>query len=84
MCQYGTEGRSWIARAMENGDELNSVTQWSHLERNATIRTRGQKEYEEHWLPQNDAQIRKEEASDVRAKETPTSNAGAVAVSIRD
>ncbi|KAJ2812398.1 hypothetical protein FBU31_007602, partial [Coemansia sp. 'formosensis'] len=31
MCQYGTEGRSWIARAMANKDELKSVTRWSRL-----------------------------------------------------
>ncbi|KAJ2077925.1 hypothetical protein GGI09_008135, partial [Coemansia sp. S100] len=63
MCQFGSEGHSWIAQAVANKEELKSANQWAHLVRKAAIQTRWQKEYKEHWLWQNDAQIRKEKAS---------------------
>ncbi|KAJ2067711.1 hypothetical protein GGH13_005206 [Coemansia sp. S155-1] len=68
MCQFGSEGRSWIAQAVANKEELKSANRWAHLVRKAAIRMRWQKEYEEHWLWRNDAQIRKEKASDVQPK----------------
>ncbi|KAJ2257875.1 hypothetical protein GGI13_000780 [Coemansia sp. RSA 455] len=68
MCQYRGEGQLWIAQAVANKEELKSANQWACLVRKAAIRTHWQKEYEEHWLWRNDAQIRKEKASDVQPK----------------
>ncbi|KAJ2063733.1 hypothetical protein GGI17_001519 [Coemansia sp. S146] len=66
MCQYGGKGKSWLVNAVAGKKELKSAALWARVVRKVAIRKRWQKEYEEHWLPRNDAQIRKEEASDVQ------------------
>ncbi|KAJ2754063.1 hypothetical protein GGI19_002678 [Coemansia pectinata] len=66
MRQYGEKGRSWLVNAVAGKKELKSAVLWVRVVRKVAIRKRWQKEYEEHWLQRNDAQIRKEEASDVQ------------------
>ncbi|KAJ2884946.1 hypothetical protein H4R27_001727 [Coemansia aciculifera] len=66
MRQYGGKGQSWLVPAVAGGKEYKSAVLWDCMVRKVVIRKRRQKEYEEHWLLRNDAQIRKEEASDVQ------------------
>ncbi|KAJ2116616.1 hypothetical protein IW146_001396 [Coemansia sp. RSA 922] len=57
MAQYGEKGRDWASRSLASDKELKSVVQWQWAHK-----------YQEHWLPWNDAQISKEEASTIRPK----------------
>ncbi|KAJ2883086.1 hypothetical protein H4R27_002992 [Coemansia aciculifera] len=66
MRQYGEKGKSWLVNAVAGKKEMKSAALWARVVRKVAIRKCWQKEYEEHWLPRNDAQVRKEEASDVQ------------------
>ncbi|KAJ2085393.1 hypothetical protein GGI16_006799, partial [Coemansia sp. S142-1] len=68
MAQYGEKGRDWASRSLASDKELKSVVQWQQILRKVAIRERWAHEYQEHWLPRNDAQISKEEASTIRPK----------------
>ncbi|KAJ2334210.1 hypothetical protein GGH91_005759, partial [Coemansia sp. RSA 2671] len=68
MAQYGEKGRDWASRSLACDKELKSAVQWQRILRKIAIRKRWAHEYQEHWLPRNDAQISKEEASTVRPK----------------
>ncbi|KAJ2251922.1 hypothetical protein GGI13_003576 [Coemansia sp. RSA 455] len=68
MNQFGEKGRDWMSRKVADAKELKSVRRWQQVLRKIAIRKRWEHEYEERWLPRNDAQIRKEEAAAVRPK----------------
>ncbi|KAJ1921858.1 hypothetical protein LPJ71_001257 [Coemansia sp. S17] len=68
MNQFGEKGRDWMSRKVADDKELKSVRRWQQVLRKIAIRKRWEHEYEERWLPRNDVQIRKEEASAVRPK----------------
>ncbi|KAJ2036495.1 hypothetical protein H4S03_003605 [Coemansia sp. S3946] len=68
MAQYGKKGRDWASCSLASDKELKSVVQWQRILRKVAIRERWAHEYQEHWLPRNDAQISKEEASTIRPK----------------
>ncbi|KAJ2063645.1 hypothetical protein GGI17_001581 [Coemansia sp. S146] len=85
MCQYGEKGKSWLVNTVAGKKELKSAALWTRVVRKVAIRKRWQKEYEEHWLPRNDAKIRKEEARDAGAKAVGYSTRrGDTKVSTRD
>ncbi|KAJ2344219.1 hypothetical protein GGH92_004583, partial [Coemansia sp. RSA 2673] len=68
MNQFGEKGRDWMSCKVADDKELKPVRRWQRVLRKIAIRKRWEHEYEEHWLPRNDAQIHKEEASAVRPK----------------
>ncbi|KAJ2755849.1 hypothetical protein GGI19_001310 [Coemansia pectinata] len=68
MRQYGGKGKLWLVNAVAGKKELKSAALWARAAKKVAIHKCWQKEYEEHWLPRNDAQIRKEEARDAGAK----------------
>ncbi|KAJ2805240.1 hypothetical protein H4S07_004064 [Coemansia furcata] len=68
MAQFSEKGRDWASCGLASDKELKLAVQWQCILRKITIHTRWQKEYEEHWLPRNAAQISKEEASAVKLK----------------
>ncbi|KAJ2411382.1 hypothetical protein GGF41_006371, partial [Coemansia sp. RSA 2531] len=68
MNQFGKKGRDWMSCKVADDKELKSVQQWQQVLWKIAIHKRWEHEYEECWLPHNDAQIRKEEASAVRPK----------------
>ncbi|KAJ2064735.1 hypothetical protein GGI03_004325, partial [Coemansia sp. RSA 2337] len=68
MAQYGKKGRDWASHSLASNKELKSVVQWQRILRKVAIHERWAHEYQEHWLPQNDAQISKEEALMIRPK----------------
>ncbi|KAJ2812302.1 hypothetical protein H4S07_001491 [Coemansia furcata] len=68
MAQFGKKGRDWASCSLASNKELKLAVQWQCILRKIAIRTRWQKEYEEHWLPRNAMQISKEEASAVKLK----------------
>ncbi|KAJ2868260.1 hypothetical protein GGH94_000247 [Coemansia aciculifera] len=68
MCQYRGRGKSWLVNVVAGKKEPKSAALWACVVRKVAIRKRWKKEYEEHWLPRNDVQIRKEEGRDAGAQ----------------
>ncbi|KAJ2067681.1 hypothetical protein GGH13_005216 [Coemansia sp. S155-1] len=67
MTQSGKKGRDWESCSLASNKELKSVVQWQRILKKIAICKRWAHEYQEHWLPRNDAQISKE-ASTIRPK----------------
>ncbi|KAJ2827149.1 hypothetical protein FBU31_003251 [Coemansia sp. 'formosensis'] len=68
MAQFSKKGRDWVTHGLASDKELKLAVQWQCILRKIAICMRWQKEYKEHWLPRNAAQISKEEASVVKPK----------------
>ncbi|KAJ2111226.1 hypothetical protein IW146_005504, partial [Coemansia sp. RSA 922] len=68
MNQFSENGRDWMSRKVADSKELKSVRRGQRVLWKIAIRKRWEYEYEECWLPRNNTQICKEEASAVRPK----------------